>query len=125
MSWSLPLRFGYDPLEYYFHFHDLGDMIIEQPGHWVAVISEPTIHNPSVRDPPSPDRHEYILLNEMLACITLIFRQINDPVWAPTLTPKLESWNFTGEGRSVKVSRPHPMNSNISLLAITDHTSYE
>ena len=65
--------------------------------------------------------HEYILINEILACIALILRQINDPVWVPAPTPELESWNFTGEGRIAKVSYSDPVNADVPLLANANH----
>lgn len=84
------------------------------------MISEPTIDGPSIRDTPVADRHEYILINEILACIALIFRQINDTVWVPALTPKLESWKFTGEDQVVKVSPSRPLYAHVLLLENAD-----
>ena len=116
-----PISFHYDPLEYYFLSRELGELVIEQPGHLIGVISEPTIYGSSIGDPPAPSMHEYIHINELLACIALIFRQINDPVWEPALTPELKSWNFTGEGRIIKVSHSHPVKPHIPFLANVYH----
>ena len=116
---SLLLSFGHDPFEGYIgrgqrrhHGYMIGEYIIERsaipaqwdeeqytparPGHWTAIIQD-------VCDDEKSHTSEHILRSEMLACLLLLRRQMNN-YFGWQLERMFRGWELDVKDGPVKVS---------------------
>ena len=99
--------FGFDPYETYFRHGERRDensllrkAVIERPGHWITVICDECGDQES-------NSLKYLLRSKLLACILLLRRQMNKPIWripqADEPLPTFAEWELDWKDGPVKV----------------------